>query len=69
MIAYTTKGYKVAIDKLLHPVGDILPRHNHITWSGRVFVVDGNPYYDSYADWWLNGVAINHDFGDLICGE
>lgn len=34
-------------------------------WSGRVRVVEGNPFYDEYAKWSESGVAKDHKHGDL----
>lgn len=34
-------------------------------WSGRVRVVDGNPFYDDYAKWDGEGTAKDHDYGDI----
>ena len=37
--------------------------------SGRVRVVEGNPFYDDYAKWDDNGKAWQHDYGDLVFKE
>ncbi|WP_010197053.1 hypothetical protein [Psychrobacter sp. PAMC 21119] len=34
-------------------------------WSGRVRVVEGNPYYDDYAKWSEDGTARDHEYGDI----
>ena len=66
MMLYTTKGYKVAVDRITKPIGDDIPRHNHTVYGGRIAVVPGNPFHDQYADWWLDGRAIEHEYGNLL---
>ena len=34
-------------------------------WSGRVRVVEGNPFYDDYAKWSESGKARDHEYGDI----
>lgn len=34
-------------------------------WSGRVRVVEGNPFYDDYAKWSDDGKAKDHEYGDI----
>lgn len=38
-------------------------------YSGRVRVIEGNPYHDDYAKWEESGRAFKHDYGDLVFGE
>lgn len=33
--------------------------------SGRVRVVEGNPYFDEWCKWEDDGSAFKHEFGDL----
>lgn len=34
-------------------------------WSGRVRVVEGDPFHDDYAKWDKHGAAKDHDYGDI----
>ena len=34
-------------------------------WSGRVRVVEGNPFYDDWAKWDEQGNAKDHEYGDI----
>lgn len=38
-------------------------------WSGRVRVVEGNPFYDDWVKWDDAGKAFKHDYGDLVFKE
>lgn len=61
-IAVTTKGYSVA--GVQHAYN---PKLNHwLEYSGRVRVLEGDPYYDLIVRWDDQGNAINHDLGDLV---
>lgn len=39
--------------------------YSYQNWSGRVRVVEGNPFYDDYAKWDEQGAAKDHKYGDL----
>ncbi len=58
----TTKGYTVA--GLIKPFS--VRTYSYRGWSGRVRVVEGDPYFDEYVKWDDDGRALHHDFGDLI---
>lgn len=64
MKAKTTKGYEVFALKRWFNAKTLTP-----TWSGKIRLVEGNPYFDEYFAWYRephrNGVAIEHDKGDL----
>lgn len=63
--AVTKTGYYVAgVQRMLNP-----SYGNQRIITGNVVE---NPQGErmevmGHGEWWLNGVAINHDFGDLIC--
>lgn len=59
--AVTTKGYTVAgLDRAYNP------RFNHwLEYSGRVRVIDSDPFFDEMVRWDKDGIAIDHGFGDL----
>lgn len=57
----TSKGYKVSgLQKSWHP-----KINNYRGWSGRVRVVEGNPFYDEYVKFNSDGTAFKHEFGDI----
>ena len=57
----TTKGFSVfGLQTAYHPKSNV-----YRGWSGRVRVVEGNPYYDEYHKWDSDGSAFKHEFGDL----
>ncbi len=57
----TTKGYSVAgLQKSFDTA-----IYAYQGWSGRVRVVEGNPFYDDYAQWDEQGQAIDHEYGDI----
>lgn len=57
----TTKGHSVAgLQSAYHPRENV-----YRGWSGRVRVVEGNPYYDDYVKWNEQGVAQKHNYGDI----
>lgn len=61
----TTKGLKVSgLQKAFST--RIYSYRGH---SGRVRVIEGNPYHDDYAKWDDSGKAFNHDYGDLVFKE
>lgn len=61
----TTKGHSVAgLQTAYHPKENV-----YRGWSGRVRVVEGNPFYDEYVKWNSDGSAFKHEYGDLIFKE
>lgn len=57
----TTKGYSVAgLQTAYHPKENV-----YRGYSGRVRVVEGNPFYDDYAKWNSDGSAFKHKYGNL----
>lgn len=57
----TNKGYAVSgLQRAYHPKTD-----SYSGWSGRVRVVNGNPFYDEYVKFNSDGTAFNHGFGDI----
>jgi len=57
----TTKGLAVfGLQTAYHPKENV-----YRGWSGRVRVVDGDPYFDEYVKWNTDGSAFKHEYGDL----
>lgn len=57
----TTKGYSVAgLQKSFDTA-----IYSYQGWSGRVRVVEGNPFHDDYAKWDEQGNAKDHEYGDI----
>ena len=57
----TSKGFAVfGLQTAYHPKSSV-----YRGWSGRVRVVEGDPYFDEYAKWNSDGSAFKHEFGDL----
>lgn len=57
----TDKGHSVAgLQTAYHPKENV-----YRGWSGRVRVVEGDPYYDEYVKWNSDGSAFKHEYGDL----
>lgn len=55
----TVSGCQTAYNPRLNSYSEI---------SGRVRVVEGNPFFDQIVRWDLNGYAINHELGDIVWG-
>lgn len=57
----TTKGLAVfGLQTAYHPKSNV-----YRGWSGRVRVIDGDPYFDECVKWSEYGVAQNHNYGDI----
>lgn len=57
----TNKGYSVAgLQAAYHPRENV-----YRGYSGRVRVVEGDPYFDDYVKFNSDGSAFKHEFGDL----
>lgn len=57
----TTKNLNVSgLQTAYHPKENV-----YRGWSGRVRVVEGNPYHDDYAKWDYSGKAFKHEYGDI----
>lgn len=57
----TSKGYSVAgLQTAYHPKENV-----YRGWSGRLRVVEGDPFYDDYAKWNSDGSAFKHEYGNL----
>lgn len=57
----TTKGYVVAgLQKAFS-----VRTYSYRGFSGRIRVIEGDPYFDEYEKWDDEGKAWKHDFGDL----
>lgn len=57
----TTKGYSVAgLQTAYHPKENVFRG-----WSGRLRVVDGDPYHDEYVKFNSDGSAFKHEYGDI----
>lgn len=57
----TTKGHSVSgLQTAYHPKENV-----YRGWSGRVRVVDGDPYHDEYLKWNSDGSAFKHEYGNL----
>ena len=41
------------------------PILNQRVIAGRLQVIKNNPFYDEYVAWNINGVALDHDYGNL----
>lgn len=61
----TTKGFAVfGLQTAYHPKSNI-----YRGWSGRVRVIDGDPYFDECVKWNSDGSAFRHEHGDLVFRE
>lgn len=57
----TNKGFAVfGLQAAYHPKSNV-----YRGYSGRVRVVEGNPYFDEYVKWNSDGSAFKHEYGDL----
>mgnify|MGYP000176063627 CR=1 FL=1 len=57
----TTKGHSAAgLQTAYHPKDNA-----YRGYSGRVRVVDGDPYHDEYVKWNSDGTAFKHEYGDI----
>ena len=57
----TTEGYSVAgLQTAYHPKENVFRG-----WSGRLRVVDGDPFHDDFANWDEQGQEIDHEYGDI----
>lgn len=57
----TNKGYSVAGLQTAYD-----PKENvYRGYSGRVRVVEGNPYFDEYVKFNSDGSAFKHEYGDI----
>lgn len=67
MRAKTTKGHEVFA---LQRTEDARMQKQ---WSGKIRMVKDNPFYDQYFKWhrgWQdNGLAIDHEMGNLILNK
>lgn len=61
----TTKGLAVfGLQTAYHPKSNV-----YHGWSGRVRVIEDNPYFDECVKWNSDGSAFKHEFGDLVFRE
>lgn len=57
----TTKGLEVSgLQKAFSTT-----TYSYRGWSGRVRVVEGDPFHDDWAKWEDDGTAFNHNYGNL----
>ncbi len=57
----TNKGFAVfGLQAAYHPKENI-----YRGYSGRVRVVEGDPYFDEYVKFNSDGSAFKHEFGDI----
>ena len=60
-----TKGFAVfGLQTAYHPKSNV-----YRGYSGRVRVVEDNPYFDDYVKFNSDGSAFKHEFGDLDLRE
>lgn len=61
----TNKGHSVAgLQKAYHA-----KTNSYQGYSGRVRIVEGNPYFDEYCKFNSDGSAFKHEYGDINLTE